>query len=298
MLRGPDHIAIRTGSDTGSEAGGLCAIVEERTTCDMHTALLAFVLMFQTLLAEGVPQPEEGAEEVRVHNLTMEVDGVTYAWAIMIPPGVEEGGPALLFLHGAGECGTDGKKNLEAGLPWHIRNETQNWPFVIIVPQKPTLESEWEDHAEAVLAMLDEAAEEGLYEPARLAITGLSQGGHGTIMIASMHPERFQAAAPVCGYVDRYFSTEGDGVARDPVTAEDEPVIAAAETLAKMPVWLFHGTLDDVVPPEESRALAVAIKERRGDVQFTEFKGANHNAWDPAYSNPELAEWFVEQTKE
>ena len=264
----------------------------------MHTALLAFVLMFQTLLAGGVPQPEEGAEKVRVHNLTMEVDGVTYAWAIMIPPGVEEGGPAILFLHGAGECGTDGKKNLAVGLPKHVRDNPDRWPFVIIVPQKPTRQSEWEDHAEAVFAMLDEVAEEGLYEPARLAITGLSQGGHGTIMLASMHSERFRAAAPVCGYVDRRMSTDGERLQETPATPEDESVVAAAEAMKGMPVWLFHGSLDDVVPPEESRAIAVAIKERRGDVQLTEFKEVNHNAWDPAYSKPELAEWIVEQTKE
>lgn len=264
----------------------------------MHTALLAFVLMFQTLLAGGVPQPEEGAEEVRVHNLTMEVDGITYAWAIMIPPGVEEGGPAILFLHGAGECGTDGKKNLEAGLPWHVRNETQNWPFVIIVPQKPTLESEWEDHAEAVLAMLDEVAEEGLYEPARLAITGLSQGGHGTIMLASMHPERFQAAAPVCGYVDRRMSTDGERLKEVPATPDDKSIIDTATKLAKMPVWLFHGSLDDIVPPEESRSLFEALKSLKAPVQFTEYPDANHLSWPAAYSDPKLAEWFEEQTQE
>ena len=243
---------------------------------------------------DEAPRPEE----VRVIDLKMDVDGTEYAWSIMIPESAEEGGAALLFLHGAGECGTDGKKNLAVGLPKHVREHPDRWPFVVIVPQKPTLESEWEDHAEAVLAMLDEAAEEGLYEPARLAITGLSQGGHGTIALASMHPERFRCAAPVCGYVDRRFSKEGDRQHEAGATEEDESVVAAAEVLKKMPVWLFHGTLDNVVPPEESRSLHEALKALDADVRYTEFDDANHNAWDPAYSKKELAQWFVEQTKE
>src|SRR5690606_8672113 len=105
-------------------------------------------------------------------------------------------------------------------------------------------------------------------------------------------------AAPVCGYVNRRFSREGQREQEVPATAEDDSVRTAATKLSAMPVRLFHGTLDDVVPPEESRALAVALKERRGDVQLTEFKEANHNAWDPAYSKPVLAEWFQEQTQE
>lgn len=264
----------------------------------MHTTLLAVLISILSGFA-GIPSQPEGqeAQEVRVIKRTMEVDGTTYAWAIMIPPGVEEGQAAILFLHGAGECGTDGNKNLEAGLPWHVRNETENWPFVIIVPQKPTLESEWEDHDEALMAMLDEAAEDGLYDPEQLSITGLSQGGHGTIMVASMHPDRFQAAAPICGYVDRRMSTEGERMKEVPATPEDKSVIDAATKLAKMPVWLFHGTLDDIVPPEESRSLAEALKSKDAPVQFTEYPDANHFSWPAAYSDPALSAWFVEQTK-
>jgi len=265
----------------------------------MTTALIAFVACVMSIVPHQAPQPEATqAGEIRVDHRTLELDGKTYAWSIMIPPGFEEGGAAILFLHGAGECGTDGEKNLAVGLPRHVREHPERWPFVVIVPQKPTMASEWEDHEAALLAMLDEAADDGLYEPAQLAVTGLSQGGHGTITIASMHPERFQAAAPVCGYVERRISTEGERLKEIPATPEDEAVIDAATKLSKMPVWIFHGSLDDVVPPEESRSLAEALKKLHARVQFTEVADANHNSWDAAYSNPELARWFVEQTKE
>lgn len=291
MFRGPDHIAMRIGQS------GLCAMASQRTTSAMIHALLALLMSLVPFAAAA--QMEEGQpKEVRVIQRTMEVGGVAYAWSVLIPDSAAEGGAAILFLHGAGECGSDGEKNLAVGLPRHVRENPEQWPFVLIVPQKPTRESEWEDHEKALLAMLDEAAKEGLYDPKRLAITGLSQGGHGTIMLASMHPERFRAAAPVCGYVDRRFDQSGMLVKEIPATADDASVVAAAKALAAMPVWLFHGSLDDVVPPEESRALHAAIVELGGLVEYNEFPGANHNSWDAAYSKSELAEWFAEQMRE
>lgn len=268
----------------------------------MHMAntLTLAVWMLLAMLSprtDAQPQPEERVEgEVRIISRTLEVEGVEYAWSVMIPPGAE-GGAAILFLHGAGECGTDGQKNIAVGLPRHVRETPKFWPFVVIVPQKPTVHSEWEDHEKAVLAMLDEAAAEGLYDPKRLAITGLSQGGHGTIALASMHPERFRAAAPVCGYVDRRFSVEGSRQAEVPATEEDESVKATAMKLSAIPVRLFHGALDDVVPPEESRAMHAALVELGGPVEYTEFPEANHNAWDPAYAESDLGRWFIEVTK-
>lgn len=254
--------------------------------------------------AHSQPEPEEGVEgEVRVMSRTMEVDRVTYAWSVVVPPGAVEGGAAILFLHGAGECGTDGKKSLAVGLPRHVRENPETWPFVLIVPQKPTVDSEWEDHEKAVLAMLDEAAAEGLYDPKRLAITGLSQGGHGTIMLASMHPERFRAAAPVCGYVDRRISREGARLMESPATPTDPPVLLAARRLVNTPVWLVHGDADPVVPVEESRALDDAfedvVKRTPGSASksYTEHHDVGHDVWDPAYEDADLIEWFVEHTR-
>ena len=91
---------------------------------------LPFVFLAQAQPESTEPDSEWG----RTISRTLEHDGQNYAWSVMIPEHAEVGGAAILFLHGAGECGTDGKKNLEAGLPWHVRNETENWPFVIITP--------------------------------------------------------------------------------------------------------------------------------------------------------------------
>ena len=61
----------------------------------------------------------------------------------------------------------------------------KEWPCIIVFPQKPGSESEWEDHEALVLGTLDAARKEWNIEPARIALTGLSQGGHGTWVIGS-----------------------------------------------------------------------------------------------------------------
>lgn len=262
-------------------------------TKPLAVALLA-LFQFMSHAQDGA-EPEK--ETVRVEQRTLEHGGVTYAWSIMIPESAEKGGAAILFLHGAGECGTDGKKNLAVGLPRYVRESPEDWPFVVIVPQKPNMDSEWEDHEEAIIKMLAIAREEGLFDPKRLAITGLSQGGHGTIMLAARHADMFRCAAPVCGYVDRRFDEEGKRLSESPATSEDASVKVVAAALKDMPVWLFHGELDNVVPPEESEALDQALVKVGAKVRYSALPDANHNAWDPAYSDAKLREWFEEHTR-
>ncbi|MCC5821950.1 MAG: prolyl oligopeptidase family serine peptidase [Phycisphaerales bacterium] len=266
-----------------------------------HLAAMAASIVLS--MVQNTPEPELSDPlpppgEVRVHDFRMEIDGRTYAWSVMIPPGAEAGGPGLLFLHGRGESGDDGKRNLTVGLPPAVRRNPDRWPMVLIVPQKPVQNSEWEDHAAAVLAILDEAAEKGFYDPQRLAITGLSQGGHGTIWFAANHSDRFRAAAPVCGYVDRRFDEQNIRIAGPGATPDAPGVLDAAERLSAMPVWLFHGARDDVVPPSESRSLHTALSAVEGaSVRYTEYPRANHNSWDAAYAEPDLPAWLVRHTR-
>ena len=240
--------------------------------------------------AARTPHAEAAAEVASISVRRMTVQGRDYAWTVVVPRGVEPGGPALLFLHGYGECGEDGLRQLGVGLPPAMLKDPSDWPFVLIAPQKPVPNSEWEDHEHAVLAMLDAA--------------GLSQGGHGTIWFAANHPDRFKAAAPVCGYVDRRFSEQGMLIAEAGASPEDPGMIATAGALKGMPLWLFHGGKDDVVPPEESRSLFAAVggvptgdDAAPGWVRFTEFPKANHNSWDAAYAEPELAAWLLRHAR-
>ncbi|GJM18515.1 MAG: phospholipase [Phycisphaeraceae bacterium] len=233
----------------------------------------------------------------------VEVEGVggPVKGAIYIPwsmPDDEGGAPALVFLHGYGECGTEGTHQLGVGLPNVLIWNPERWPFVVVIPQKPEFNADWDDYEDAVLAMLDLAIADYGVDADRVALTGLSQGGHGTIALASHHPDRFRAAAPVCGYTAQRF-VDGDRRELPPVTAESPAVVAAAEALAGTPVWIFHGGADDVVPPAESESLhAALVAAGNDDAKLTIFPNANHNAWDPAYRGDHaLWSWLFEQTE-
>lgn len=220
------------------------------------------------------------------------VGGRMYPVSYWVPEGWDGPGRGLVFLHGAGECGTDGNKQLTVGLPPDLEDEPERWPFVVMCPQKPTVESAWEDHIEAVLGGLDWAAAQGLMDPTRVGITGLSQGGHGTMLIGAMASGRFRAVAPVCGYMGG--GRRGSERWSDP---NAPGVLKVADGLAKMPVWIFHGEKDDVVPPGESKLLAELLQQRNADVKLTLFPNDNHNSWDSTYRRTRLNEWLIEQTR-
>ncbi len=67
--------------------------------------------------------------------------------------------------------------------------------------------------------------------------------------------------------------------------------------LRNTPVWAFHGAKDPDVPLAESQALVDELKKVRGNVRFTVYPEAGHDAWTETYNNGELYEWLLAQHK-
>jgi len=207
--------------------------------------------------------------------------GRVHRFAVWLPAGYDRSRtwPALLFLHGSGECGTDGEAPTRIGLGPALRRHPERWPFVVVFPQKPTSASEWEEHERMVLDVLARARRDYRIDAKRVGLTGVSQGGHGAWMFAARHPAKWRAVAPVCGY---------------------GRAATIAPRVAHLPVWAFHGQQDDVVNPHETEEIVAAIRALRAErgldpdgVRATIFPNANHNSWDPAYAEPELPGWFA-----
>lgn len=240
--------------------------------------VFASVILLAVLLVSCVDSPrrshgaEEGPLSLIFRNVI--VHGTRSRYAVVTPEGYasDHSWPAILFLHGSGECGNDGVKPTRVGLPPAALAEPDNWPFIIIIPQKPDQESQWIEHDAMVMAVLDDARREYSIDPTRLYLSGLSQGGAGTWAMAAAHLGLFAAIAPVCGY-------------------GDAPMLGPA--LRDTPVWAFHGEKDDVVPPEKTRSIIAAIKAAGGSPQATYFPEANHNSWEAAYSHPQLPTWML-----
>ncbi|MBK8978430.1 MAG: dienelactone hydrolase family protein [Planctomycetes bacterium] len=205
---------------------------------------------------------------------SLEHGGREHRYVLFVPPGFDPARqwPLILFLHGAGECGTDGWKQVAVGLAPAILSDVAAWPFLVLLPQKPDVHDAWEDHDELVMAMLERTRADYPVDPARIFLTGLSQGGHGTWVLGARHADRFAALAPVCGY--------------------GEPAGLAAE-LARRPIWAFHGEADRAVPVRQSKELVAAVREAGGHAMLSLYPGVGHNAWDRAYRDEGLARWFL-----
>ena len=64
-----------------------------------------------------------------------------------------------------------------------------------------------------------------------------------------------------------------------------------------MPVWAFHGLLDETVPVEESVKMARAARRNGAVVRLTIDPDAHHEAWEKAYASDAMWEWLLAQKK-
>lgn len=178
--------------------------------------------------------------------------------------------PLLIFLHGAGERGTDIEKIKVHGPPMLVE-QGKDFPFIIISPQA---KAGWDDNSLYQL-IRDFIAKNERVETNRIYLTGLSMGGYGTWSLAQKHPELFAAIVPICG----------GGNPKE------------IWKLRHMPVWCFHGKLDGVVPISASETMVNALKPMNPNVKFTVYPETYHDSWIQAYNNPKLYEWLLEQKK-
>jgi predicted peptidase len=181
--------------------------------------------------------------------------------------------PLILFLHGAGERGDDLDLVKKYGLP--LRLETwPECPFVVVSPHCPT-DSYWTFKLDALDALLDHVLETYAVDADRIYLTGLSMGGLGTWLLAMIRPDRFAALAPVSARGNR----------------------TTACLIKHLPIWVFHGAKDDVVPVGESERMVDALKDCGAAVRFTVYPEAGHGGWMDTYGNPELYEWFLQHRR-
>ncbi len=187
--------------------------------------------------------------------------------------------PLILFLHGAGERGTNISRVTIHGPPKIVKDQP-DFQFIVVSPQWPSGQL-WSN--DTLLALLDEVTEKLAVDEKRIYLTGLSMGGYGTWSLGLTRPDRFAAIAPICG--------GGDSLA---LVLPDPKKTKALKTL---PVWAFHGAKDEVVKLAESEKMVEALKKFGNDAKLTVYPEAGHDSWTETYNNPELYEWFLQHKK-
>ena len=227
---------------------------------------------------------------------SLTIGTTTYRYTVYVPAEFDpsRAWPVILFLHGSGERGTDGLRGTQIGVAAAIRHDRERVPAIVVFPQVPP-DSRWlGEPAEAAMQALDRAIAEFHGDPSRVYLTGLSMGGYGSYHLALAHPEKFAAMVVVCGGLMPHETTTA--VQQSPLTmGSGDPYTFTAHALRKMPMWLFHGDDDRVIPVTESRTMVERLRAEGSSVRYTELAGVGHNAWDRAYATPELWTWLFAQ---
>ncbi|WP_010588136.1 carboxylesterase family protein [Schlesneria paludicola] len=208
-------------------------------------------------------------------------DAGEHKYLVFIPTGYrsEKASPAMLFLHGAGERGTDNRLPLTVGIAPFIQARVQSFPFLVVIPQCEMadgriLESWNADHVNGkrALAILDDARKHYNFDEKRVVLTGWSMGGYGTWSLATAEPTRWSAVVPL----------SGGGDAR------------RVEGLKDVPVWAFHGEKDTLIKSEDGRKIVEALSAAGGTATYTELPDAGHDINTEVYGNDAVIAWMLD----
>jgi predicted peptidase len=204
--------------------------------------------------------------------------------------------PLVMFLHGAGERGNDNVAQLTHGASLFLKPTNRKYfQGIVIFPQCPkdkswskfkVVNNRWagiDSEGEApitqqlVKALMDSLVNNRHVNERRVYLGGLSMGAFGSYDLLRRYPDFFAAAFPICGVAD---------------------IPLLVQQAKEVPMWIFHGEKDAVVPPEPNRELYKALMTAGAtDVTYSEYPGVGHNSWDNAFAEPKLLPWLFSHKK-
>ncbi len=221
-------------------------------------------------------RPDERGFVDRIHR---DAEG-DHKYVVFVPEGEppQEGWPVILFLHGAGERGTDGRRQLSVGLGPLVKLRAATFPAVVVFPQSenldgPILRSWSPDSPDGRRALAILAAVERDYptNPTQRVLTGWSMGGVGTWGMAAADPDRWSAVVPVSG--------------------GGNPELAPQ--LTDVPIWAFHGDEDQIVSVAGTREMVRAVREAGGHILYSEIAHGGHDIWRRVYDSDDVLKWML-----
>ena len=195
---------------------------------------------------------------------------------LYIPPeahGSETPRPVIVFLHGAGETGTNGTAQVNGNID-NLFDAAQQRGAFLYAPQAETFGWSGDARTSNVLAMLDNILADENADPNRVYVTGLSMGGGGTWNMVNRFSDRFAAAVPIAAV-----SPEGGFDATE---------------FADKPTWAFHARNDRVVSMNASRNVVNRILSTNGEPQISNFPASNDTSLTFEYTNDNVPIRYTE----
>lgn len=255
--------------------------------------MILFALPLAAMVLTVLPIPSASASQDAFEPKKFDNgQGQSIPYRILRPEKIEPGQtyPFVLFLHGAGERGTDNAVQIKWMSEFATPENRRKYPCFFVAPQCPVdrrwVEVDWSlrshtmpKNASASLAtvkqLVDKLVMELPVDRSRVYVTGFSMGGYGTWDAIQRWPDYFAAAIPICGGGD----------------------VAEAPKLTKLPIWAFHGDKDSVVPVNRTTDMIEAIRKAGGNPKVTIYPGVDHDSWSATYTNPDVFAWLFAQKK-
>jgi predicted peptidase len=195
--------------------------------------------------------------------------------------------PIVLWLHGAAGRGSNNVSQLAGGNfagshLWTTPENQAKYHAFVLAPQVDATKGWARPHTNTppvairlALEILDRVEQNYSIDRVREYVVGQSMGGEGVWAALSIAPTRFAAAIALCGYGDAYMIPR----------------------VAKVPVWIFQGAEDPLVPVSRAREWVAELQNAGGTPKYTEYPSIGHNAWDVAFKEPELAVWLFSNVR-
>jgi predicted peptidase len=211
-----------------------------------------------------------------IHRLRLRGVGADHLnYLIYIPPSYARAPkiryPLIVYLHGTEQRG-DNPERLREVARMTVVDANATLPFIAVFPQCPS-NAYWAPGP--LKAMIDSLEQALRVDTDRIYLTGFSLGGYGTWQTAAALPDLFAAIAPLCGMSD----------------------IPDVPRLRDIPVWAFHGALDQNVPLAESEKMTEALRSAGGNVRLTVYPQFAHEIWAITYRDSRLYLWFLAQKR-
>ncbi len=190
--------------------------------------------------------------------------------------------PVILFLHGAGEIGSDNTLQLNNIKNMFVYNADYIAQSILICPQTPewwSLDRYYGDGQgtlSSAMHLLEEVQNKYSCDKNRIYLTGLSMGSFATWDLLENYGDVFAAAVPVCG--------------------GGNEMNAAA--YVDIPIVMYHGTADPTVSFQSSQRTYNAIVAAGGTkALLIPLEGVGHDAWKQAYADRNMFAWLFSQDK-
>ncbi|MGB0177314.1 MAG: alpha/beta hydrolase-fold protein, partial [Owenweeksia sp.] len=230
---------------------------------------------------------------------TFTYNGNTLPYQVMFPRAYDPNGsyPLVVFLHGAGERGTNNTSQMAYGPNTFGSYEARSdYPAIVIFPQCPS-DVMWSRRAKydqngqlifqfpveqdpnyamnMVIELVRDFVANEAVDDKRIYVSGLSMGGIGTFEFCYYAPDLPAAAISIAGGHDSSFVS---GYATN------------------IDFRLYHGGKDGVVPPRYSQEMHTALQQGGFSSEYFEAPNRGHE-WNYVLNDPDYIQWMFNQSR-